>query len=142
MKHVVMHLNPYFHFKGQCEAAFTFYERALGGKIVFMVTYEDTPMAGQIPAEWHKKICHATLMLGNTPVMGCDPPPNRFDAPAGFNITIGIKDPAEAKRIFDALSPNAEIVMPLQKTFWASSFGMLRDQYGIPWMINCGDGAP
>jgi PhnB protein len=134
-----MQLSPYLNFKGECEAAFKFYEHALGGKIVAMITYGETPMADKVPPDWHKKICHANLLIGDTSFMGCDPPPDRFDAPNGFYITIGIKDPAEAKRIFDALAPNGTVVMPLQKTFWAVSFAMLRDQYGIPWMINCGE---
>jgi PhnB protein len=136
-----MQLSPYLNFKGQCEAAFKFYERALDGKIVAMVTYAETPMADRIPPEWHGKICHATLLMGDTSLMGCDPTPDRFDAPIGFYITIGLKDTAQAKRIFDALSENGKVTMPLQKTFWAESFGMLHDQFGIPWMINCADNA-
>lgn len=27
--------------------------------------------------------------------------------------------------------------MPLSETFWAVRFGMLVDQFGISWMINC-----
>jgi len=44
---------------------------------------------------------------------------------------------AEAERLFNALVQNATVLMPLQETFWAARFGMLVDQFGVPWMINC-----
>jgi len=50
-------------------------------------------------------------------------------------------DPAEAERIFNALAENGQVNMPLQQTFWALRFGMLVDQFGIPWMVNCSDPA-
>ena len=44
---------------------------------------------------------------------------------------------AEAESLFKSLSEKGTIVMPIQETFWATRFGMLVDQFGIPWMINC-----
>ena len=41
------------------------------------------------------------------------------------------------KRYYDALSAKGEVFMPLGETFWAKAFAMLKDQFGIPWMINC-----
>jgi PhnB protein len=55
----------------------------------------------------------------------------------GFSVTIGIDDPKEAERIFNALAENGIVRMPIQETFWAVRFGMLADQFGTPWMINC-----
>jgi PhnB protein len=134
-----MQLSPYLNFNGQCEAAFKFYERSLGGKIASMTTYAETPSANQVPPEWGTKICHATLLAGDNSLMGYDAPPGRYEVPKGFYITIGINDPADAQRIFNALAENGKVVMPLQKTFWAVSFGMMVDQFGIPWMVNCGE---
>ena len=135
----IMQLSPYLNFKGQCEEAFHLYERVFEGKILSMLTYADAPAGMPVPDEWRKKICHATLEWEDNSLMGCDPPPDRFDAPQGVYLAIGIADPARAERIFNALSPKGQIVMPLQKTFWAVSFGMVRDQFGIPWMINCAE---
>jgi PhnB protein len=69
--------------------------------------------------------------------MGADAPPGRYEAPKGFSVSIGIKDPVEAERIFHALAEDGTVQMPIQKTFWASRFGMLVDRFGIPWMVNC-----
>jgi PhnB protein len=132
-----MRLNPYLYFNGQCEAAFKFYERCLGGKIVMMLTHEGTPAAEQVPPEWHKKILHARMIVGDTTLMASDAPPGHQGEMKGFSVTLGIDDPAEAERIFQALAENGTVHMPIQKTFWAVRFGMLVDQFGTPWMINC-----
>jgi PhnB protein len=132
-----MQLNPYLFFNGQCEAAFRFYERSLGAKIVAMMPHAGTPAEGQVPPEWRDKIIHARLVLGDQVLMGSDAPPEHFEKPQGFSVTLGIDDPADAERIFNALAENGTIRMPIQQTFWALRFGMLVDRFGIPWMINC-----
>src|SRR5580698_341694 len=99
-----MQLSTYLNFNGQCEAAFKFYERCLGGKIAFMGAYEGSPMADQVPPEWRLKIMHATLIVGQNELMGCDAPPGRFEEPKGFSVTIGPNDLAEAESIFKALA--------------------------------------
>lgn len=132
-----MQLNPYLFFTGQCEEAFKFYEKLLGGKIEAMMTHEGTPAADHVPAEWRKKILHARLSINGQIIMASDAPPGRQQKPQGFSISIGVKDPADAERIFNALAENGRISMPLEKTFWAQRYGMLTDRFGIPWMINC-----
>jgi PhnB protein len=132
-----MKLNSYLTFNGQCEAAFKFYEQCLGGKIVAMVTHVGTPAEEQVPAEWRNKILHARLIVGEEVLMGSDAPPDRYEESKGFSVTVGIDDPTDAERIFDALAKNGTVKMPIQKTFWAVRFGMLVDQFGIPWMVNC-----
>ena len=136
-----MQLSPFLSFNGQCEAAFNFYEQCLRGKIVTMLTYAGTPVADQVPPEWRNKILHASLMVGDEVLMGCDAPPERYDEPKGFSVTLGIQDPAEAERIFNELAEKGTVSMPLRQTFWAVRFGMLVDQFRIPWMINCGQAA-
>jgi PhnB protein len=132
-----MQFTPYINFNGQCEAAFKFYEGCFGGKIATLIPYSATPMAKQVPPEWSSKMCHATLLLGESALMGCDATPDRFEAVKGVSITFVPKNTAEAERVFNKLSQNGKVTMPLQKTFWAASFGMLVDQFGVWWMINC-----
>lgn len=132
-----MQLNPYLLFNGQCEAAFKFYEKALGGKIEAMLPHEGTPAAEHVPPEWRKKVLHARLSVGDEVLMGSDAPPDRYEGMKGFSVTINIKDPKEAERIFHSLAENGTVRMPIEKTFWAERFGMLVDQFGTPWMINC-----
>jgi PhnB protein len=133
-----MQLNPYLLFNGQCEEAFKFYEKALGGKIEAIHRYEGSPMAKHIPAEWGSKVMHASLRLeGGMVLMGSDPPPDSYRVPQGFSVSLSMKDPEETERIFNELAKNGKVQMPVQKTFWSARFGMLVDQFGIPWMLNC-----
>ncbi|PYQ79487.1 MAG: VOC family protein [Acidobacteria bacterium] len=134
-----MKLNPQISlaFNGQCEAAFGCYEQCLNGTIAFMLTWGNSPMAGEAPPGWDAKIYHATLKIGDTVVMGGDLPPNRYEQPKGFSLVLQMDDSVAAERAFQALAENGRIEMPLQETFWASRFGALVDQFGIPWSINC-----
>ena len=136
-KGVTIELNPYLSFNGQCEAAFKFYERCLGGKIVAMMTYRGSPMEEQTPSGWLNKTMHARLAVGDKILMGSDAQPDGYEPMKGFSVTLGIDDPNHAERIFHALSENGTVQMPIQKTLWAVRFGMLVDQFGTPWMINC-----
>lgn len=135
-----MQLNPYLMFNGQCEAAFRFYEQCLGGKITTMMTHGESPepsMVEQLPPEWRNKILHVSLMIGNQELMGSDSPPEYYEEPKGFSVSISLNDPEKAEHIFHKLAENGTVRMPFQQTFWAYRFGMLVDQFGIPWMINC-----
>jgi PhnB protein len=132
-----MRLNPHLQFDGQCESAFKFYEQCLGGRIVVMMTYGESPVGVQMQAEWRKRILHVTLAVDNYLLQGTEPPES-YRKPQGFFVMLNIEDATEAERIFDSLSHNGTVQMPLQETFWAKRFGMLVDQFGTPWTINCG----
>ena len=134
----LMALNPCINlsFNGQCEAAFQFYERCLDGKITYMLTWGDSPMAKEAPPEWSRKIAHATLEIGSTTLQGSDAAPGSYEAPKGFTITL---DPveAEAQALFAALAEGGTVQMPLQRTFGSASFGVVTDRFVIPRIINC-----
>jgi PhnB protein len=132
-----MKLNSYLTFNGQCETAFKFYEQCLGGKIIAMLTHGDSPIAKQVPSEWHNKILHASLTVGDQVLMGSDAPPEHYEKAKGFSVAIGIASVAEAERIFHTLAEQGTVQMPIQETFWAVRFGMVVDRFGVPWMINC-----
>jgi PhnB protein len=132
-----MQVNPYLFFNGQCEEAFKFYEKLLGGNIIAMMPHEGTPAADTVPPEWRSKIIHARMMIGDQMLMGSDAPPAHQHKPQGFSVNINLSDPAEAERIFRALEKDATVTMAFGETFWAARFGMLVDRFGIPWMVNC-----
>jgi PhnB protein len=136
-----MRMHPYLSFSGNCEAAFKFYEKALNGKIVFLATYGGSPMENQVPPEWKGKVMHATFTCGDQVLGGADVYGDQYRETHGIAITLETPDPAEAERVFSEISQGATVRMPLQETFWAHRFGMLRDQFGIPWMMNCEKGA-
>ncbi len=132
-----MHLNTYLNFNGQCQEAFRFYETALGGRIDCMMLHRGTPAEAHAPAEWLDKVLHARLNLNGQVIMASDCPPDRYQAPQGFSVTLGVPEAAEAERIFRTLAQDGKVTMPIQETFWAVRFGMVVDRFGIPWMINC-----
>ncbi|UBF30611.1 VOC family protein (plasmid) [Kovacikia minuta CCNUW1] len=139
-----MQLNPYLFFNGQCAEAFKFYEQCLGGKITAIMTYAESPetsMTDQMSPEWRNKIMHASMKLGDQELMGSDSPPQYYEAAKGFSVSLSLNDVGEAERIFHTLAENGKVQMPLEKTFWAERFGMVVDQFGTPWMINCDQGA-
>jgi PhnB protein len=132
-----MQMTPYLSFKGQCEAAFRFYEQCLGGQVEAMFRYAGTPMAEQVPADWQAKVMHGSLTVGDQLLMGGDVAPDRYEEPRGFSLSLQIKSTADAERIFQQLAEGGRVVMPLEQTFWAARFGMVVDRFGIPWLINC-----
>lgn len=132
-----MQLNPYLHFDGQCEAAFRFYEKCLGGKIGLMKTHADMPAENSVPPEWRDKILHARMTVAGGVLMGSDAPPEHYRNPQGFSVSLSFDEPEEADRVFHALAEGGSVRMPIQKTFWAARFGMLVDRFSIPWMISC-----
>jgi PhnB protein len=132
-----MKLNNYLYFNGDCEAAFKFYEKALGGKINAMMPHAGSPAENSVPKEWASKILHAHMTIGESVLMASDAPPNHYEKPQGFSINIPVADVAEAERVFKTMSEGGKVIMPIAETFWALRFGMLNDKFGIPWMVNC-----
>ena len=126
-------------FNGECDAAFTLYQQCLGGSVTFRLTWGDSPMADQAPAEWRDKILHATLTVGDTAFSGADVLPGIYERPQGFQIQLNLDDVAAADRIFTQLAAGGRVTVPLQQTFWAERFGAVVDRFGIPWGINCGE---
>jgi len=132
-----MQLNPYLNFKGHCEEAFKSYEKSLKGNIEFLMRNGESPMADKTPPDQKNNVLQATLRFGDQVIMGADAPPEYYEKPQGFSISITVKEVQEAERIFNELSAGGSVRMPLQKTFWAQRFGMFTDRFDIPWMINC-----
>lgn len=132
-----MKLIPHINFGGQCRAAFTFYERALQGRVETMLTWSESPMCKDIDPSWYDKICHATLTVGNNEIAGVDDPFEPQPTLSGFQLIVEASDPLDAERIFGALEQNGTVKLPLRKTFWAARYGIVKDQFGVAWEINC-----
>lgn len=131
-----MKISTYLTFNGQCAEAIKFYEQAIGAKLLFKMTWGESPMAKDLPAEAHNMIMHSTLELGDGQLMCADSPPGSYEKPAGMSVSLHVSDAAEGERLFKALSENGSVTMPFEKTFWSPGFGMCVDQFGIPWMVN------
>ena len=133
-----MQINPYLSFTGDCETAFTFYERCFGGRLGGLFRYGGSPMADQAPDDWSDKIMHGSVTLPGLELSGADVVPERYQEPKGFSLSVQVAKTEEAERVFRELAAGGQVLMPLEKTFWAERFGMVVDRFGIPWLINCG----
>jgi len=135
-----MHLNLAFHidFDGRCEEAFQFYTESLGGVIGSTFRYIDSPMVDKLIEEWHQKIVHADITIGNIQLTGADVSKENYKTPQGFNLLLGLKSESEVKEKFSLLELHGKVVFPPQKTFWSPCYSIVVDRFGIPWKLNCG----
>jgi PhnB protein len=127
--------NTYLNFNGNCAEAFRFYERCFGGRIEFLQTFGESPMKDSVGPAEYGLVMHVSLKVDGDTLMGSDAP-GRYEAPQGMYVSIAPKTYGDAERIFTELSAGGNVEMPFQKTFWSAGFGMTRDRFGIPWMVN------
>lgn len=128
-------VNPYISFKGNCREAMEFYKTALHAETLFAQTVGESPMADMGPAG---NIMHATMKVGESTIMMSDDlSPGGAAEGNKISLAIGLNDPAEAKAMFERLAEGGQVIMPIEKTYWAEAFGMLTDRFGVRWMINC-----
>lgn len=130
-----MDINPYLVFDGDCEAAMRFYADIFGGEVVVLMRFAE--LGEETPPGLEEKILHAQIRVGTRMLMLSDSAPGEYVPPVGFHIQTGHEDMTEARRVFAALSADGEVTMEFEKTFWARGFGMCRDKFGVPWMVNC-----
>ena len=127
-----MKLDIYLNYRGNCEQAFRFYERHLGGTITGMVRHGEQPNPN-VPADWNDRITHARLELGGTVLMGADIPNSEPMRSAYLSLTLD--EEAEAERVYALLVEGGEIFMKMEKMPFANRFAMLRDRFGTSWML-------
>lgn len=130
-------LKPYLFFNGQCEEAIEFYRKTIGGELIMLMRYKDAPADGSVDCPEKPdpdKVMHAQIKIGETTLMLADGPcSGRYD---GFSLSLTVPTPKEAECLFVGLTAGGEIIMPLGKTFFSPAFGMLKDRFGVQWMIH------
>jgi PhnB protein len=130
-----MQSHPYLTFEGRCEEAIDFYRRALGAEVTMMMRFKESPDQSMVAPGSENKIMHSSFQIGDSTIMAsdgrCQGKPN-FQ---GFALTLSAKNTSDAERYFNALADGGQVQMPLTKTFFSPSFGMLADRFGVPWMI-------
>jgi PhnB protein len=140
-----MNVQPYLFFEGRCEEALDFYTSALGTRPDMVLRYReapDPPPPGMLPAGTEDKVMHASFRLGDTEVMLSDGMCSGTPKFEGFSLSITVADEGDARRKFDAMAAGGQVTMPLGKTFWSPCFGMLKDRFGVSWMISVPSEAP
>jgi PhnB protein len=132
-----MPVTPYLTFNGRCEEALNFYKKALGAEIGMLMRFKEAPEApppGCAPVDGNK-IMHSAFRIGGTTVMASDGMAQGAPKFEGFSLSVNAKDESEASRMFGALSEGGQVQMLLGKTFFAKSFGMTTDRFGVSWMV-------
>lgn len=132
-----MQVEAYLNFAGRCEEALEFYKQAVGAEVSMLMRWKESPdPAMKAPPGREEKIMHANFRIGATTLMADDGMGTEKAEFKGFTLSVSVPDDGEAKRVFEALGEGGSVKMPLMKTFWTSSFGMLTDKFGVPWMVN------
>jgi PhnB protein len=136
-----MQVQPYLFFNGRCEEAAEFYRRVLGAEVLFVSRFKDSPMPqepGMVPPGAENKVMHMSMRIGDITVLASDGRCEGKPSFEGFSMSINVPSDAEAEKRFAALAEGGQVQMPLTKTFFSSSFGMVADRFGVSWMIHVG----
>jgi PhnB protein len=128
-----MKLDIYVNYPGNCEEAFRFYEKHLGGKITLMMTHGQAPASAAAQPGSEKNILHARIEIGGAVLMGADIP--NAEPMRSAYLTLRLGSDKEAEAIYAILSKDGQVFMKMEQTFFASRFAMLRDKFGTSWML-------
>lgn len=150
-----MQFTPYLNFDGNCAEAFAFYAKLFKGSIVHQSTFGEIPTSENMPPmpeSAKSRIMHVHLQIGEQALMASDTMPavpgqsdeicgGGYHKPQGMWVSIQAADVIEGRRLFDALAQDGQTMMPFAATFWSAGFGMTRDRFGTPWMVNVAQAA-
>jgi PhnB protein len=130
-----MFVQTYIYGEGRSDEMLEFYKKAVGAEVTGLMRFKDAPDQSNMSPGSKDKVMHAHFKVGDTGIMisdGRNQGNPKFD---GFALTVQAKDAAEAEKYFKALSEGGQVTMPLTATFFAHSFGMLADKFGLNWMV-------
>jgi PhnB protein len=133
-----MQIEPYLFFEGRTEEALQFYQSKLGAKVEFLMRYKENPDPKYNPPNSDNKVMHSLFRIGDAKVMASDGNCSGKPSFQGFSLTFNAADEADAKRRFNALAEGGKVNQPLTETFFAKSFGMVADRFGVNWMVMAG----
>ena len=91
-----MRLDTYVNYRGNCEQAFRFYERHLGGRITGILRHREQPNPN-IQADWQEKVLHARMEIGTSVLMGADVPTAEPMRSAYLTLTLDREEDAEVQ---------------------------------------------
>jgi len=131
-------INPYLNFNGNTEEAFNLYKEVFGGEFEMIMRFADTPGCENMPEVEKNMIMHVALKIGDNFLMGTDIPASMEQATFGTNssISVSVESRAEADRIYNTLSQDGKVNMPMADMFWGAYYGMLTDRFGVQWMVS------
>jgi len=130
-----MKLYSHLNFGGNCEAAFLFYEKQLGGKITAMLKQGQLPTQYDVPQGMEKAVVHARMNVADVELIGNDVPSNYFQPIRSSYLYLTLDSTESADKTWNVLAEGGEVTMPIAETFFATRFGQLRDKFGVLWSI-------
>lgn len=133
-------VNPYLNFQGNTEEAFNFYKKVFGGDFAGGIfRFKDTEMAEKLSEEEKQKVMHIGLPMGHQNFLMATDALESFGQKVvfgnNFYIAIDAESREEADKLFEGLSENGKVEMPMDDQFWGDYFGSLTDQFGVQWMV-------
>ena len=132
-------IQPYLFFGGRCQEALDHYRDALGAQVDMVVRFDQSPdpvPEGMLAPGFEKKVMHSAFRVGGNTILASDGCTEADGAEhKGFSLALSVAIEGEAHRAFDALADGGEVQMPLGQTFWSPCYGMLKDRFGVHWMV-------
>jgi len=128
-------IQPYLFFEGRCDEALEFYRTSLGAEVTALMRYKESPDPAMAPPGGADKVMHSSFRIGETTVMASDGGCQGKPSFQGFALSLTVPNEKEAERLFAAVGAGGQVQMPLTKTFFSPSFGMVADRFGVSWMI-------
>lgn len=131
---------PYLNFDGRCDEAAAFYQQAVGAEIGMVMRFKDSPeppQEGCVPPGSGEKVMHMSMTIAGSTILASDCHCAAQPKFEGFSLAMNLPTVAEVEKAFAALADGGQVCMPLEKTFWAVSFGVVTDRFGVTWMIMC-----
>ena len=130
-----MQIQPYLMFDGRCEEAIEFYKKTVGAEVAMLMRWKDSPDKSMCTPANADKVMHSSVRIGESTVMMSDGRNTGHPDFKGFSLSLIVSTPAEAEKTFNALADGGQVQMPMGKTFFSPSFGMVADKFGVSWMI-------
>lgn len=135
-----MKVNPYLNFDGNAEEAFEFYKAVFGGDYTGKMRMQDAPNSEKLPDHEKNRIMHISLAISkDVLLMASDILPSmghKYRSGNNNYISLHPDSKEEADRLFEGLSKDGVIEMPIEEQFWGDYFGSFTDKFGVNWMIN------
>jgi len=134
-----MSISPYLHFNGNCAEAVELYKKAFSAKVLRITQYKDLPQSEgyEFPAGTENFVMNGEIQIGDSTIMLADcPPEHPTTFSDGINIHVYLNAKEDIETAFNTLADSGQVTMPLEKTFWSESFGMVTDKFGVCWMLS------
>ena len=133
-------INPWINFNGNAEEAFTFYKSVFGGEFTKIIRFKDLASDEfPIPEDEANKIMRIALPIGKHNVLIANDVPGFLgrvsEEENRSKIAVSAESREEAEKIFNGLSAGGSVEGPIGEGPWGTYGGMLRDKYGIEWIV-------